>query len=55
MFFVVRKDAIEGDGTQRVFDAKNKKEDAWNVVDYLTGKIPGQFTVFEGKEVTRDD
>lgn len=54
MFFVVRKDSVEGDGTQRVLDAKDKKEDAWKVVDYFTGKIPGQFTVFEGQEVTRD-
>lgn len=55
MFIVVRKDSIEGDGTQRVFDAKDKKEDAWAVADYLQGRVPGQFAVLEGKEVTRDD
>lgn len=53
MFFVVRKDTIDGDGNQRVYEARDKAEDAWVTVDKLSSRLKGEFTVFEGQEVTR--
>lgn len=51
LYFVVRTDAAEGSGEQRVFGAWDTEQDAAARGMAIAAQRPGDFSIFEGKPV----
>lgn len=51
LYFVVRTDAVNGDGKQRVFGCYDTEQEANDFIVQLSDHMKGDFKVFGGKPI----